>query len=974
MHEFLSFRLDIVNQCLWRRHENAADERMALTPKAFAVLSYLVEHAGRLVTQDELLEAVWPETYIKPEVLKSRIFELRRALDDRPRAPCYIETVPRRGYRFIAVVDAFPAVEPDIFVPPVPGELVGREHELGVLHECLHRALSHQRQLVLVTGEPGIGKTALVDAFEQQAVAEVPGLRLARGQCLEGYGGTEAYYPMLEALGQLWRGSGGEAVVQTLATHAPTWLVQFPALVTRDHRDTLQRELLGATRERMLREIAEALEVLTAEQPLLLIFEDLHWVDPATVDLLGALARRRGPARLMVVATYRPVELAFWQHPLKGLTQELLVHQLCHELALEPLGKADVAAYLAVASGGTNLPAGLAGLVYRQTEGNPLFMRAVLDHLTQKGLLDREADGWYLRVPLAEIALGVPENLRQMIDAQIERLGPEEQYMLEVASVAGMVFTPSVIASATQLEPDDAEAMCEALSRRQHLVRAASPQSFPDGRIGQGYEFVHALYREVCYWRQTPSRRATWHRRLGEQLEALFAAQRNDVAPELAYHFEAGTEWMRAVTYLQMAANTAVQRYAYREAATMLQRALVLVGNLPEAPVRTQHALTLYSTLGAVLQTLQGLAAPEVEQAYTQAHALCQQVGETPELAPVLFGLWRFYISQPQLQTARELGDTLLRLVQQTHDPALAVVAYYALGTTWFYLGTLPVAHTHLEAGIARYTPDQHHVPVFRMGRDPGVLCRQFAALTLWLQGYPDQAVTCIQSALALAQELTHPYSLAFAQCFAAYVAQYRRDVPAVYAHAEAVVTLATENGMALWSAEGGTSLRGWALAMQGQGEEGLAQVRQGLSDYRTTGAALGVPYFCTVLAEVCNHLGHTEDGLQALTEAQTLVEQYEERWWEAEVYRLRGVLLLRRPEALETEAEVWLQRALDVARRQEAKSLELRAAISLGRLWQQQGKWDAACQLLVPIYGWFTEGFDTADLQEAKALLEELV
>ena len=360
-----------------------------------------------------------------------------------------------------------------------------------------------------------------------------------------------------------------------------------------------------------------------------------------------------------------------------------------------------------------------------------------------------------------------------------------------------------------------------------------------------------------------------------------------------------------------------------------------------------------------------------MEHAYTQAYALCQQVGETPQLVPVLYGLWRFYVVRSQFHTARELGETFLRLAQRAHDPALAVVAHYALGVTWFYLGALPAARLHLEEAIARYTPDQRRTLVFRMGPDPGVaadLCRA----TLWLLGYPAQALARIHDALALAHELSHPYSLAFARCWAACVSQLRRDVPAVHEHAEAAVALSTEQGFPHWAAMG-TSLRGWALAMQGQGEEGMAQVRQGIASSRATGAALNVPYFCTLLADVCGHLGHTEDGLQALAEAHTLVEQHEERWWEAEVYRLRGVLLLRQTGTPQAEAETCFQRALDVARRQEAKSLELRAAMSLARLWQQQGKRDAAHDLLAPIYGWFTEGFDTADLQEAKALLEEL-
>jgi predicted ATPase len=324
------------------------------------------------------------------------------------------------------------------------------------------------------------------------------------------------------------------------------------------------------------------------------------------------------------------------------------------------------------------------------------------------------------------------------------------------------------------------------------------------------------------------------------------------------------------------------------------------------------------------------------------------------------------------LHTARELGDTLLRLAQRADDPALAVVGHSALGATWLWLGALSAARQHLEEGIALYTPDQSRALVFRMGLDPGVGRRAIAAITLWLLGYPAQALARLHEALTLAHELSHPYSLAWARCWAAYVYQFRRDVPAAHEHAEAAVALSTEQGFPFYTAMG-RSLRGWALAMQGQGEEGMAQVRQGIAAYRATGAALWVPYLCTVLADVAAHLGHTADGLQALAEAHTLVEQQEERWWEAEVSRLRGVLLLRQPGAPQAEAETWLQRALDVARRQEAKSLELRAAMSLARLWQQQGKRAEAYDLLAPVYGWFTEGFDTVDLQEAKALLDEL-
>ena len=468
------------------------------------------------------------------------------------------------------------------------------------------------------------------------------------------------------------------------------------------------------------------------------------------------------------------------------------------------------------------------------------------------------------------------------------------------------------------------------------------------------------------------STRQQVHRQIAQALEARFPETAETQPELLAHHYTEAALYEPAVAYWQRAGQRALARSAYLEAINHVTIGIELLKTLPETPEHTQQALTLHIALGAALLVTKGHAAPEVERAYAQAHALCQQVGETLQLAPVLFGLWRFYLVRSQLHTARELGEALLRLAQRTDDPALAVIAPYALGSTWLWLGALPAARQHLEEGIAHYTPDQHHALIFRMGQYPGVAYRANAVHPLWLLGYSDQALARLHDTLALAHELSHPNSLASTRYWAAFDSQLRRDVQAVHEHAEAAVALSTEQGFPLWLA-GGTSLRGWALAMQGQGEEGMAQVCQGIAAWRATGAVLHVPYFCTLLADICDHLGHPADGLQALAEAHTLVEQHEERYWEAEVSRLRGVLLLRQPVPQPEEAETWLQRALDVARRQEAKALELRAAMSLSRLWHQQGKRQEAHDLLAEVYGWFTEGFDTADLQEAQVLLAEL-
>ncbi len=576
MKDFPPFRLDLVNQCLWRHPNKGDDERILLTPKAFAVLRYLVEHAGRLVTHDELLDAVWPNTHIQPQAIKKLILDLRGVLGDRVSKPLFIETLHRRGYRFIAAVSEDTGAHSAVQAQPARGKLVGRERVLIELSDCLGKALRGERQIVFVTGEPGIGKTALTDAFQRQAATEVQGLRIARGQCVEGYGGKEAYYPILEALGDLCRGSSGESVIQSLAAEAPTWLVQFPALVKREQREVLQREILGATRERMLREIGDLLEAITAASPLLLVLEDLQWVDYSTLDLISALARRRAPAKLMLIATKRPVDMVIPEHPLKALKQDLLLHQMCREINLEPLGEAEVAEYLAAESSEANAPEGLAKLVYYQSEGNPLFMVASLDHMTERGLLSRKSGAWRLRVPLEEIEVEVPQKLRRMIELQIDRLKPEEQRALAAASVAGMMFSTEVCAAAVNVDPEAFEDLCQELSRRHHIVRSAGSQQFPEGTVCSRYEFVHALYREVSYRSLAPAHRARLHQRIGERLETLFLGRSGEVAAELAQHFEEGSDWSRAVKYLQLSAETATQRYAHREAAMLLERALAL--------------------------------------------------------------------------------------------------------------------------------------------------------------------------------------------------------------------------------------------------------------------------------------------------------------------------------------------------------------------------------------------------------------
>jgi predicted ATPase len=508
MRQFGEFRFDGENECLWR-----GDEMLSLTPRPFAVLRYLIENAQRLVTHDELLEALWPETYVQPQVLRTYILELRKIFGDDPASPRYIQTIPKRGYRFLAPVLDVGAGSSS----RQQSTLVGRETELEFLAEHFRRIKKGERATVFVTGEPGIGKTALLDAFCAQNCRE-EGLRLARGQSIEGFGGKEAFYPVREALNDLCSAADGKTRA-LLASTAPSWL--------------------GRNGAASLGELCEAFESLAASQPLVLIFEDIHWADVSTLDLISALARRRSRARLMLLASYRPSDIDA-EHPLRLLEQDLLTNSRSEELHVGPLNKQAVSEYLRRELRSEKLPSGLSSLVHQHSAGNALFMTAVLDHLRAQNLVLMKDGELSLRVPLSEIELGVPDGLAGIIEFQLEKLSDEDRHLLEAGSIAGTIFPAWAAAAALEYSIDEIEEAYAALVRRVRLLTIAGHDELPDGTQSAFYVFSHALYREVLYSRMPAARRAQWHRRVADRLRTMFAGQESNVAYEIAAHAEAG--------------------------------------------------------------------------------------------------------------------------------------------------------------------------------------------------------------------------------------------------------------------------------------------------------------------------------------------------------------------------------------------------------------------------------------------------
>lgn len=925
---FGPFRMDLAGERLWRD-----STPLALTPKGFALLRFLVEHPGQLLTKQDVLEALWSDTLVTDASLYVCIREVRKALGDQSDVPRYIETVHRRGYRFIGSISGGRAPGGPV---ERPTSLVGRDGDLAKLEDLLQRAVQGERQVVFVTGEPGIGKTALTDAVLRRAAAD-DDCWVARGQCCEHHGPGEAFAPLLESLGQLDRGSASARLRGVLARYAPTWLAELPPASSANGQQDASRP--ASSLERMLRELNEAVEALTTETPLVLVLEDLHWSDYATVDQICSLAQRRGRARLLLLVTYRPAELIMRQHPLRAVKRELQAHGQCQELPLGLLAEEEVAEYLNARFPESDFAGEVARLIHRHTDGNPLFMVNTIEYWIARGWLRREGARWEWKDGLPAAEASIPDSILGMIERQADQLGTEEQRLLEGASVAGVEFSAAAVSSILDQDAECVEDCCEGLAARQQFLCRDKLHELPNGSVTSRYRFTHALYQNAFYQRIPAARRTQLHRRLVAWGESSYGDCAGEIAAELAVHAEQGRDFARAVSYHHQAATRAARISAHWVAADHARRGLDLLNRVGAASDREAQELGLLMILGQQLQTGRGFAAPAVEEAYTRARELCGRVQAGPQLGSVLLGLWSFNAVRAANRTALEIAEQFLQLGEKVHDPAALLWGHNTVGITQLFLGELAASRAHLKQAAAFYAPEQQRAYLALYGQDPKVTCLAFGANGLWLLGDTDQALAMSCEAVALARHSGHGYSLALALYFAAVLHQWRGQPGASRACAEELVRLAEEHGFMLWSA-GGTVLRGRALAEQGALEEGIAEIQRGFSAWRSTGAVVNTTYYLALLADTLGAAGRLEEGLAAIAEAIDLAGETGEQLCVAELYRIKGELLRRTAECrrvsqtggtkaspMRPMVSSCFRKAITLARRQGAKALERRAA-----------------------------------------------
>jgi predicted ATPase len=667
--------------------------------------------------------------------------------------------------------------------------------------------------------------------------------------------------------------------------------------------------------------------------------------------LLNLLIDQIPTAALFALFTCRPHFQPSWTH-----------RSYLTEVSVTRLAQPHMERMTTHVAGGKPLPAQVLTQIIEKTDGVPLFVEELTKSLLESGQL-KGVDGHYELVGSLS-TFAIPATLHDSLMARLDRLVTAKA-VAQYAAVIGRQFSYELLQAVSQLDASTLQRELGRLVQAEIVYqRGVPPQAY--------YFFKHVLIRDSAYESLLKSTRQHYHQRIAQVLESQFPETVEGQPELLAHHYTEAGLTEKAVHYWYQAGQSAIQRSAHVEAISHLRTGLELLQTLPETPQRHQREVAMLIALGASLLVTKGFGAPEVEQTYICAQHLCEHQEDPHQLFLVLRGLWIYYNVRAAYQTAQALGEQLLILAQQSQDSAMLVAAHRALGATLLFRGAPADAHTHLARGIVLYDPQQYRAHAFFQGEDAGVICRIYAAWTLWFLGYADQGRTQIDEAVTLAQQLANPFSLSFALGCAANFHQFRREVQAVQDRAEATIRLTTEQGFPHWRAVG-AMLRGWTLVQQGQVKEGITQIDQGLIALGATGAETARPYYLALLAEAYGMQGEPEEGLALLTEALTQADTTGEHWYQSELCRLQGELLLQGSSGNSTEAESCFHHALEIARTQQAKSFELRAATSLARLWHQQGKRDEARQVLGDVYSWFTEGFDTLDLKDAKALLDEL-
>jgi DNA-binding winged helix-turn-helix (wHTH) protein/predicted ATPase len=956
---FGPYRLDLLDERLFRE-----DAHVRLGHKAFAVLAHLATDAGRLVTKDDLLNAVWPNTAVSEAVLTTAMRTIRRALGDARQPPRFVETVYGRGYRFIAPVmtaidaggaerargDGGSAAEPQ-----TTAVMVGRDPESARLREWFTAAARGARRIGFIIGEAGVGKTTLVDSFLRQLAAS-GAASVGRGQCVEQYGAGEAYLPILEALTQLLR-DHELPVARAIRRLAPSWLAHLPSVVPPAGQPR------PVAPERMLRELTDAIDLMTATVPVVLVIEDLQWSDHSTLAWLAHVGRRREPARLLVLVTYRSNDGLLGNGVFRDAIAELGHQPQSVELRLDYLSKDEARAYVERRCGGAPSEA-MVDTIHRRSGGHPLFLASLVDDMLDTSAADVAVAGTAVDPDAA-----IPFRVRQFLDHRIEQLSDEDRAILEAASVVGDRFSVAAVAAITRIGIEHVEARCAGWTTAHRLLMPDGMAAWPDRTLAARYRFRHALVHEATYTRISPERRSRLHHRLACRLERAYGRRAPAIAAELGSHFERGRDVRKAAIYFEQAARNAIQRSAYVDADQHLRRAADLLDYWPADRRRRQLASRLALLVAQSREATKGWAAAEVAEAYEKARSLSATLRDDVRWLQATWGLIAVSVVRADLRQTRALANELRDRARRRGDPLFAMAAHAELGGTALAMGRTAIAGRHFRRAEQLYDPRHRRTSIATFGMDLGVFARVWSSHVLWLEGSPDRAEIRALDAVADAANAAHPFTQTVALAYAAMLSQFRGDVAAVERLAQATIEHATGHGFEYYLAWAQV-LHGWSRAAQGDAEGAIPSMAAAIDRLQAT-AGLRLPYYRSLLAESCAQAKHVEPAQALIAQAFDDVARTGERWWEAELHRQQGVLMEATGKT--GEAARCFQTAMAIACRQRARSLELRATLSLARASRHSEDWPAAWAALRLAHEQWPEESSRPDLDDVRLVQDVL-
>lgn len=898
-------------------------EVCAVEPQVFNVLAYLAEHCDRVVSKEELLEKLWQDRFVSEATLTSRLKAARRAVGDDGKSQSVIRTIHGRGYRFVAdlrIVDTESTV-PAVAPPSRPAGFVGRDAELARLQRALALAGEGKRQVVFISGEAGAGKTTLVEAFLGRDRAAL----VARGQCVEHRGSGEPYMPLLDALGRLCRGAHGARTIELLRREAPSWLLQLPWLLSDEEASLLAAR--SSSGERMPRELGMLLERMTEEMPLVLLVEDLHWSDSATLEAIDLLARHAHPARLLIIGTFRPSDTKASRHPVLAVAQELRARGQCELIELPPLAVREIEDYLRARLPGADFVRDLASLLHERTSGNPLFVGNLVGSWISRGLIREQEGEWVLDASLSTLETDVPESLQQLIEKRVAELDAEDQRLLETASVLGREVSIAFLAATLSAGDDEVERRCESLARGGRFIAPAGTEQWGDGTVTSRFAFTHDLYVDVLYDRIPEARRARVHRQAGLALERAWIGRERERAAELALHFRRAGDPPRAIRYLEAAAGQAMQCSAYREAVLHFTATLDLLEETERSPERDRTELAVRSHLAPALIATRGWADADAEANYHRGCELARAHGDRAALSQMLYGMAVMYEFRGDYRRAE--GIVLERLAFDGEAAiANSVESHELLACSMLHQGRYAEAVEHGERAIAAAErsaePLDHGTVVFL------VQAHGWTSCALVFLGRHDDAIAHGAIALRLAESKGDELARANALVQAAFVRFYYREREECRWLSAAAEAIARERRLP-FHFSCARILLGWCLSQEGAHEEALREVRAGIRSSILAGARLEVPLLLAILAECLDRAGDRERALETLDEAFAHAGRSRSFYYVPELYRMSADLLLARGDR--DTARVALEEAQAIAAEQASPLFASRIAESLLRV-----------------------------------------